>query len=78
MTAQRLLELIELAGYEYCSYSGRGMFGVSCVGVVCDSVQSLMSDLMHVCEREDIEALFQYRTDDMGKSTIIYWHSVTL
>ena len=36
ISCDKMKQLIEDAGYEYRSYSGRGMFGKSCVGVVLD------------------------------------------
>ena len=36
VTARRLVQLLESAGYSVRSYSGRGMYGENCVGVVTD------------------------------------------
>lgn len=41
MNSERLIELIEEAGYEPREYSGRGMYGKYCVGFTTDDSKSL-------------------------------------
>lgn len=65
-----LKELADDVGGRLCSdYSGRGMFGRECVGIVTDSP-------MHVIEKAAARGVRGFRTDNMGLDTIVYWPSV--
>lgn len=60
----------EIDGTVRTSYSGRGMYGRSCYGIVCDYA------------RDAIEAAAQSgivgaETDDMGLRQIAYWRRIT-
>lgn len=63
------------------TYSGRGMFGATCIGVVVDDPTDL-ADLIGalMCAGEDDLAaglMDQPRaTDNMGRGTIVYWPGV--
>lgn len=67
-------------GEPYPDYSGRGMYGAECAGVVLDDDR--MVDLgIEVAERfednhEMLAALRRTSTDSMGRQTIVYWKSV--
>lgn len=46
MELKLLKDLIEAAGYEAYSYSGRGMMGRQCVGLTCSDVNTAIADLV--------------------------------
>ncbi|MHB8407832.1 MAG: hypothetical protein ACYDHY_06915 [Acidiferrobacterales bacterium] len=81
-----LQEIIEEAGYETRSYSGRGMYGRSCLGVTIDRDHDLMdfiADVLeHASESEDIslselaDSFRGAKTDSMGLGTILYFPDV--
>lgn len=51
-------------------YSGRGMFGAECVGVVTDDPTGLI-------EEAGANGLRGAKTDGMGKDYIVYWEAIT-
>ena len=55
MEMKLLKTLIEAAGYEAYSYSGRGMFGRQCVGLTCSDVNTAIADLFEACMGQDME-----------------------
>ena len=55
MELKLLKSLIEAAGYEAYSYSGRGMFGRECVGFTCPDVNTAIADLFEACMAQDME-----------------------
>lgn len=67
-------------------YSGRGMYGASCFGIVSDGsgwnlVQSLMelrADAEDEDLAEDLQTLLDSEpsTDSMGYDTIYYWRNI--
>lgn len=62
------------------SYSGRGMFGEECVGVVADNMSEVflfMAAFGSIGDDWDLLAT-KARTDDMGKGVIVYFPGVTL
>lgn len=84
-----LQELLEDAGYETRSYSGRGMYGMSCLAIVtddslaqvcCNVFRILVSDIVHEGLTVQIETLEQLECvcqDDMGLSQVYYWPKIT-
>jgi hypothetical protein len=75
-------------GYEPREYSGRGMFGKYCLGIVADDmsfiadiINDMIGQVTNNCyglseeEAKDIVQLLfsEMRTDSMGLSTIYYW-----
>jgi hypothetical protein len=55
-------------------YSGRGMYGASCVGLVHSDIDSLIAFVSLVRTRVGDEwALRGARQDSMGMSVITYW-----
>ena len=58
-----------VGGEVYEGYSGRGMFGASCYGIIC-------SDINKTIEEAAILGLRGARQDNMGKNYIVYWPSV--
>lgn len=67
---KKLIAAIENAGYEWRSYSGRGMYGKECVGVTIRD----KSDLIDLADAAKIAG--KPCTDDMGLGTIAYWPNV--
>lgn len=55
MELKLLKDLIEAAGYEAYSYSGRGMFGRMCVGLTCSDVNTAIADLFEAVFDADVE-----------------------
>lgn len=81
-----LQTLIQDAGYEVRSYSGRGMSGKECLGVDLDPNQTIMeffADLLDACPQDEgfaldiiSDALRIAKTDSMGLGSIVYWPGV--
>ena len=67
-------------------YSGRGMFGKSCVGVVVSSMGDFVSGVVNLVQdvaedsdhplAEMVPQLKRMSTDNMGYDTIVYWPGV--
>lgn len=63
-------------------YSGRAMYGATCIGIVADGIGSILRVIGIL--REDSRAFDLYealsvgnpRTDSMGMQTIFYWPSI--
>ena len=75
--------------YDYSfrdSYSGRGMYGRNCVGVVGSSVLETIGDLLEYLNENyefDMSDLIEMllkgaNTDSMGLGTIIYWQQLQM
>jgi hypothetical protein len=77
METQVLLDAIEETGYEWREYSGRGMSGAQCVGVVFQNNNELCDFMVSVAQGhlgEIANAVAAgVRFDDMGKDMIAYW-----
>lgn len=87
MGAQALIDLLYDAGLEVREdYSGRGMYGKTCVGFVVENgaelrtVAELVGNEEDEYTRAELVILFrQARTDSMGRdSTIVYFPRVRL
>jgi len=64
-------------------YSGRGMYGSTCVGVVCDDpIEFAVRFGNELCERDlgdySIEDWARVAVDQMGLQTIVYWPRINL
>jgi hypothetical protein len=78
------VDFLKNIGFEPLSYSGRGMFGKSCVGVVVPSTSSALFkigyELGKMKDSEDFEELkdgFEsLRTDTMGLEYIVYFPDI--
>ena len=79
--AKKLVEILEDRGEEaslYEAYSGRGMYGRTTAGVVCDGLGTLLQVVIEDAPQfvEDDYPMFDnisgFNTDSMGMSTIIY------
>lgn len=83
-----LQDLLEEAGHECRSYSGRAMYGKECLGVDTErSLGTLIADVMEAMvstvDMEDghtvsacADAFRQMKTDSMGLGTIVYFPGV--
>lgn len=79
VTYERLTEIIESAGYEAESYSGRGMYGKQCVSFSAEvRDMSALADLVERAEDTDEAAdiLRGMTTDRLGLGTVFYWRRV--
>jgi hypothetical protein len=87
MKFKALIQAIEEAGYEARSYSGRCMYGKSCVGVTCGRTEAFSlgvkvgAALAASGEEEaesSVDALADLwvQTDSMGHDMIVYFPGV--
>lgn len=60
----------EVDGRVITDYSGRGMFGKNCYGIVCANINECL-------EVAGKHGLRNARTDNMGKNYIVYWPHIT-
>jgi len=71
--AERIRTLARDRGADFRpEYSGRGMFGATCVGIVTSDANALMQE----AGRRGINKTPQ--TDEMGLDTIVYWPSISI
>lgn len=68
-------------GDTYANYSGRGMYGRTCVGIVLEDSELLKLG-MAITDIVEDESLVNrlvggYSTDSLGLRTIVYWQGVT-
>lgn len=82
MTPEQVKELIENAGYEARSYSGRGMYGKACIGLTTeDDAFEVAANLMVAYESvvDDVsletlaDVIKQFASDNMGRDSMIYY-----
>lgn len=63
-------------------YSGRGMYGKSCIGVTGDDIGNVIRMLFELKDNdEDLAYVLvdgRIATDSMGLSTIFYWPGVSV
>jgi hypothetical protein len=81
-TYKELKQLIEDAGYEYRSYSGRGMFGKSCIGfdpngakestVAIEITNVVIEGIFMEYDGEDIEGLHSKVDEAMKKLDVLF------
>jgi len=60
------------------SYSGRGMYGNTCIAIDGDNFNILrlgvaLNDYFSDYEEDVPESVYRYRTDNMGLGIVIYW-----
>lgn len=77
----RLQDILESTVDGVRSYSGRGMYGRSCLGVETDDVGDLFAAVLEELEGEedtqDIQLAFKSMcTDSMGRATIVYFPAI--
>lgn len=89
-TEKAVYEAIKESGGE--SYSGRGMYGKRCIGITTDSISDTLKEVkdnieFYGSDDEDdsdyadffsdcMDHIFEFETDNMGLSTIIYWPNI--
>lgn len=59
-------------------YSGRGMYGSGCLGIVCDLGEILMFAAALALLADEVDWIDGARSDSMGVSSIWYWPNVRL
>jgi hypothetical protein len=59
----------EVDGTVRYDYSGRGMYGKSCVGIVCGN----KTECIEAAARKGLKGA---RTDAMGRHAIVYWPKI--
>ena len=71
-----------LNGEVYQNYSGRGMFGKTCISFQYDSEHEAVTDMMHAIAhaQDEAPALYQvlkgYAIDEMGRAIVLYFPSL--
>lgn len=60
----------EIDGRVESKYSGRGMFGKTCYGIVCD-------DRIQCIETAAANGLKGAKVDQLGKGYIVYWPDIS-
>ena len=73
MTIKNIEKVALECGQQYKvreDYSGRGMFGKKCVGIVGPNLNLMIEKASEFGDHRGM------RTDDMGKSYIVYWPEV--
>lgn len=80
MTQEQVKQFIDAAndaGYSLRSYSGRGMYGDSCLGIVTENVVATVANVLFRIEPDNqcdfLNVFESARTDSMGMSDIIYF-----
>lgn len=73
-----LRELLEEAGFDPVSYSGRGMYGKKCIGIEVNSTENAMLDLGYSAANSSVtsERIAKPHVDNMGRDFIVYWPNV--
>ena len=71
---QCIQDLAKEFGSMYERYSGRGMLGAQCVGVVTADRCGLQSAAL----RSGIVSVIDFRSDSLGLDTIVYWPGIQL
>jgi len=64
-----LQEVADEIGGELREYSGRGMYGKSCLGIVCDDPSDCIEEAV-------VRGIRGACRDSMGKQAIVYWPSI--
>tara|TARA_Y100001973_G_scaffold106687_1_gene186522 strand:- start:3691 stop:4002 length:312 start_codon:yes stop_codon:yes gene_type:complete len=70
----------------YANYSGRYMYGKTCIGIVGDDVHSdliqFISSIVSLVDKEELEEILEYfsdcKMDNMGLNSILYFPNVQL
>jgi hypothetical protein len=88
-TNKLLTEALLGMGLDTQEYSGRGMYGKKCLGVVVPNGSSLIGLGLHIlnsartslgdedCVIDDFIAdIEDAKTDNMGRDTIVYWENL--
>lgn len=78
ITSKQFIEMLNDAGYDTRSYSGRGMYGKQCVAITTDdNPMYIAACLMHMQDdhvQDDLlQILGRAQSDSMGCSTVHYF-----
>jgi hypothetical protein len=65
---KKVAEIVD--GKVYEDYSGRGMYGASCVGISCD-------DVFACIEQAAKEGLRGAKWNSLGRGYIVYWPGIS-
>ena len=85
MSKRTFQQILEAAGFECASYSGRGMYGEKCLsftieGNAAAKIGRVFADVLEVIEPEENEvashAFRRMREDSLGRSTVLYFPGV--
>jgi hypothetical protein len=71
-----LQEFLEDYNFECRSYSGRGMYGRECLGVVVDTMTEMFGLVYDAGAQGVPLGTYSMHWDSMGTSTIFYWPGV--
>lgn len=84
---KEIKQAAEECGLTVMAYSGRGMFGRSCLGISCEtSVIDVLLEMVQVRiwwdddpddTEQFIEALKGAQTDSLGLGQVVYWPNIS-
>lgn len=87
---KELRQILTDAAYDFCNgydygfrgdYSGRGMFGRQCLGIVCEDPLDCIEEFhCYLLDNNLVDKSFRLpskRTDNMGYKMIVYFPSIT-
>lgn len=64
----------EIDGQTYENYSGRGMYGKTCMGITVENLEKALFKLGREYENYEFsKELYRFETDNLGRSFIIYF-----
>lgn len=82
----RIIDTVEDLGYLVRSYSGRGMYGKSCVAIIIDRNKSEFEAGMEIatalaseeCRMDLVDILLssRIRQDSMGRDSVVYFPNI--
>lgn len=70
---QNFLE--KTCGYEVRSYSGRGMYGKTCIAIEVGDVLEELSEISYKAGENGIEMPNEVKSDSLGIGYVLYWPS---
>ena len=80
---EKIVDALDMAGFDYRSYSGRGMYGEYCLGIDCDNVTKCIVDICIAIVNDEntdpcdlMELLRDARSDSMGLGAIVYFPNI--
>jgi hypothetical protein len=84
MDKEQLVEILENAGFEPRSYSGRGMYDKECVAISCEGELEAVLEIIdstYLSHLDDLfvellEVLRDTRVDTLGRREIMYWPQI--
>lgn len=83
MESNEIAQMFKNAGYYVRSYSGRGMYGRSCLGVTTPDMLVMFADVLETvdgCEDDSVMVIADLMrsavTDSMGQGMIVYWPNI--